>query len=84
MLTLECSECGKPCRSQTEQDLHTKRTGHATFRDKVLGFGTRLTLQRCQGMSHHLLAFLTGCQCSLSAWRACYWQRLLVFPLVSL
>ena len=27
VLSMECEECGKPCRSQTEQDLHTKRTG---------------------------------------------------------
>ena len=31
----ECAECGKPCRSQTEQDVHTKRTGHTQFVDKT-------------------------------------------------
>lgn len=36
VLNLKCTDCGKPCRSQTEQDLHTKRTGHATFVDKVI------------------------------------------------
>lgn len=36
VLNLTCTECGKPCRTQTEQDLHTKRTGHASFVDKVI------------------------------------------------
>ena len=27
-----CTECGKPCRSETEKDVHAKRTGHAEFR----------------------------------------------------
>lgn len=35
VLNLECQECGKPCKSQTELDLHTKRTGHTNFADKV-------------------------------------------------
>lgn len=35
VVTLECADCGKPCRSETEQDLHTKRTGHSSFRDKA-------------------------------------------------
>ena len=30
-----CTECGKPCRSDTEVALHTQRTGHASFEDKV-------------------------------------------------
>jgi hypothetical protein len=30
-----CADCGKPCRSQTEVDVHTKRTGHFTFTDKT-------------------------------------------------
>lgn len=30
-----CTECGKPCRSETEKDIHTKRTGHAHFSDKT-------------------------------------------------
>ena len=32
---LVCTECGKVCRSETERDLHTMRTGHAGFEDKV-------------------------------------------------
>lgn len=36
VLNIVCTECGKPCRSDTERDLHTKRTGHTTFADKVL------------------------------------------------
>nr|GMD63536.1 vicilin-like seed storage protein At2g18540 [Ipomoea batatas] len=28
ILNLVCTTCGKPCRSKTESDLHTKRTGH--------------------------------------------------------
>lgn len=35
VLNLVCSTCGKPCRSTTEQELHTKRTGHDSFKDKV-------------------------------------------------
>ena len=35
VLNLQCKSCGKPCRSKTEKDLHTKRTGHDTFEDKV-------------------------------------------------
>ena len=35
VLNLTCTACGKPCRTQTECDLHTKRTGHADFVDKV-------------------------------------------------
>jgi hypothetical protein len=35
VLNMTCTECGKPCRSETERDLHTKRTGHAGFVDKV-------------------------------------------------
>lgn len=35
MLALTCTECGKPCRSQTEVDLHKKRTGHENYVDKV-------------------------------------------------
>ena len=35
VLNLICTACGKPCRTQTECDLHTKRTGHADFVDKV-------------------------------------------------
>lgn len=30
-----CTDCGKPCRTDTERDLHTKRTGHASFVDKT-------------------------------------------------
>ena len=52
MLTLECADCGKPCRSQTEQDLHTKRTGHSTFRDKArrLAWGTASRLDRAAAL----------------------------------
>ncbi|MEW5312463.1 MAG: hypothetical protein WDW38_004096 [Sanguina aurantia] len=30
-----CTDCGKPCRSDTEQALHTRYTGHTTFVDKT-------------------------------------------------
>lgn len=30
-----CKECGKPCRSDTERDVHTRRTGHTEFDDKA-------------------------------------------------
>ena len=30
-----CEECGKPCRNKTQQDLHSKHTGHAKYVDKV-------------------------------------------------
>ena len=45
VINIQCEECGKPCRSQTEKDLHTKRTGHSTFVDKV----------RCSGTAAHQL-----------------------------
>ena len=32
---MTCEECGKPCRNKTQQDLHTKHTGHAKYVDKV-------------------------------------------------
>jgi len=35
VLALTCTECGKPCRSQTEVDLHKKRTGHENYVDKT-------------------------------------------------
>ncbi len=35
VLNLTCTECGKPCRSQTDVDLHKKRTGHEKYVDKV-------------------------------------------------
>ncbi|KAE8793626.1 F-box protein [Hordeum vulgare] len=36
VLNLVRVDCGKPCRSQTEVDLHKKRTGHAEFTDKTM------------------------------------------------
>ncbi|KAI4981171.1 hypothetical protein ZWY2020_021656 [Hordeum vulgare] len=36
VLNLVCADCGKPCRSETEVDLHKKRTGHAEFTDKTM------------------------------------------------
>ncbi|ONK77222.1 uncharacterized protein A4U43_C02F4340 [Asparagus officinalis] len=36
VLNLVCTTCGKPCRSKTEMDLHTKRTGHGDFTDKTM------------------------------------------------
>ena len=35
VLKLVCTDCGKVCRNSTESDLHTKRTGHASFQDKT-------------------------------------------------
>jgi len=35
VLTLVCVACGKPCRSATEKELHTTRTGHNEFADKT-------------------------------------------------
>ena len=35
VLTLVCVSCGKPCRSATEKELHTQRTGHTEFVDKT-------------------------------------------------
>jgi len=32
---LVCRECGKACRSETEWDVHSKRTGHQEYDDKV-------------------------------------------------
>ncbi|KAI4976898.1 hypothetical protein ZWY2020_050505 [Hordeum vulgare] len=36
VLNLLCVDCGKPCRSQTEVDLHKKRTGHTEFMDNTM------------------------------------------------
>ena len=36
ILNMICEECGKPCRNKTQQDLHSKHTGHTRFVDKVL------------------------------------------------
>lgn len=30
-----CTTCGKPARTQAEQDLHRRYTGHAEFVEKV-------------------------------------------------
>ena len=35
VLNMVCEDCGKPCRNKTQQDLHTKHTGHTKFVDKV-------------------------------------------------
>ena len=35
VLNMLCEDCGKPCRNKTQQDLHTKHTGHTRFVDKV-------------------------------------------------
>ena len=36
VLNMVCEECGKPCRNKTQQELHSKHTGHTKFVDKVL------------------------------------------------
>ena len=35
--TVVCTECGKPCRTDAEKDMHTRFTGHATYIDQVKG-----------------------------------------------
>lgn len=35
VLNLVCLTCGKPCRSETERELHIKRTGHSDFENRV-------------------------------------------------
>ena len=30
-----CEDCEKPCRNKTQQDLHTKHTGHTRYVDKA-------------------------------------------------
>ena len=32
---LICSDCGKPCRTETERQLHTQRTGHESFQEQA-------------------------------------------------
>ena len=32
---LVCSDCGKPCRTETERQLHTQRTGHESFQEQA-------------------------------------------------
>ena len=65
VLTLQCEECGKPCKSETEKDIHTKRTGHQTFVDKVF-----LMLKTiCISIFVDTLLSLLPCRCSrLSQW----------------
>ena len=53
--------CGKPCRTQTEKDLHIKRTGHVEFENKasyatLAGYARKLracptTVQKLWSMS---------------------------------
>lgn len=45
VLNLVCSSCGKPCRSKTESDLHTKRTGHTDFVDKTAEAAKPISLE---------------------------------------
>ncbi len=35
VVNMVCEECGKPCRNKTQQDLHSKHTGHTKYVDKV-------------------------------------------------
>jgi hypothetical protein len=36
ILQLVCATCGKPCRTETEKEMHTRRNpGHDTFVDKT-------------------------------------------------
>lgn len=40
VLQLVCKACGKPCRSETEKQLHTARNpGHTEFVDQTAGAG---------------------------------------------
>jgi hypothetical protein len=40
VLQLVCKACGKPCRSETEKQLHTTRNpGHTEFVDQTAGAG---------------------------------------------
>lgn len=45
VLNLVCTVCRKPCRSQVERDLHTKRTGHTEFVDKTLEAAKPISLE---------------------------------------
>ena len=45
VLNLVCTTCGKPCRSKTESDLHTKRTGHGEFVDKTSDAAKPISLE---------------------------------------
>lgn len=61
VLNIQCKDCGKPCRSQTERELHTKRTGHAEFIDKViLGASVQKALikQLLEGNKHRCVMLL--------------------------
>lgn len=48
VLQLVCKACGKPCRSETEKQLHmTRNPGHCEFVDKTAGAGpVDYTLQK--------------------------------------
>ena len=40
VLQLVCKACGKPCRSETEKQMHTQRNpGHTEFVDQTAGAG---------------------------------------------
>lgn len=43
-----CTECGKPCRSETERDIHTKRTGHSQFTDKTNEAAKPIVRRSCE------------------------------------
>ena len=43
--TVVCTECGKPCRTDAEKDMHTRFTGHATYVDQVRGKGQPCNLR---------------------------------------
>ncbi|KAM7273545.1 hypothetical protein ACFE04_028209 [Oxalis oulophora] len=45
VLNLICTTCRKPCRSKTESDMHTKRTGHAEFVDKTIEAAKPISLK---------------------------------------
>ncbi|KAE8702097.1 ankyrin repeat-containing protein [Hibiscus syriacus] len=45
VLNLVCFPCDKPCRSKTESDLHTNRTGHTELVDKTLEVAKPINLE---------------------------------------
>lgn len=49
VLNLQCTICGKPCRNQTEKDMHSRHTGHLEFQNKasntfLAGYANQLVL----------------------------------------
>lgn len=58
MLNLQCTICGKPCRNQTEKDMHSRHTGHLEFQnktDEATAIHTESEMQQASEAMHEAL-----------------------------